>query len=168
MSDAPPPTRRSVLAAAAGTCACLGTLGATLGFCSALVPRVRYEPPSRRRVGMPAEIAQGLTFRADLGVFLVRAGDVLRALSAVCTHLGCTVAEVPRAEAPPADAPAGAGGFHCPCHGSRFSAEGRNVAGPAPRPLPWRPLSRAADGAVVVDLAAEAPPTATLDLGSGS
>lgn len=163
MSDAPSPTRRSVLAAAAGSCACLGTLGATLGFCSALVPRVRYEPPARRRVGMPAEIAQGLTFRADLGVFLVRAGDRLRALSAVCTHLGCTVAEA-RHE----DASQGEGGFHCPCHGSRFSAEGRNVAGPAPRPLPWRPLVRAADGAVVVDLAAEAPPTAALDLGSGS
>lgn len=154
MSDATPPTRRSLLAAAASTCAGLGALGATLGFCSALVPRVRYEPPLRRRVGLPGEIAEGLTFRPDLGVFLVRRGDALRAISAVCTHLGCTVSEAKE-------------GFHCPCHGSRFSAEGENVAGPAPRPLPWRPLSRAADGAVVVDLAADAPASAVLELRGG-
>jgi nitrite reductase/ring-hydroxylating ferredoxin subunit len=47
------------------------------------------------------------------------------AFSAVCTHQGCTVAEI-------------AGGqIKCPCHGSVYSIEdGSVVAGPAPKPLP--------------------------------
>lgn len=43
--------------------------------------------------------------------------------SAICTHMGCTVA------------PAGKE-LHCPCHGSVYQATtGKNVSGPAPRPL---------------------------------
>lgn len=45
------------------------------------------------------------------------------AFSAICTHMGCTVA------------PAGKQ-LHCPCHGSVYeAATGKNIAGPAPRPL---------------------------------
>jgi Rieske Fe-S protein len=45
------------------------------------------------------------------------------AFSAICTHMGCTVA------------PQG-GEFKCPCHGSVYAlATGDNVSGPAPRPL---------------------------------
>lgn len=41
-----------------------------------------------------------------------------------CTHLGCAYHWEPsRSE------------FACPCHGSRFSIDGRVVTGPAPRPL---------------------------------
>jgi cytochrome b6-f complex iron-sulfur subunit len=48
----------------------------------------------------------------------------VEAFSAICTHQGCTVA------------PAGAE-FHCPCHGSVYSArDGRVLDGPAPKPLP--------------------------------
>ena len=46
------------------------------------------------------------------------------ALSAVCTHKGCRVVWAPADHQ-----------FHCPCHGGRFDASGRNVAGPPPRPL---------------------------------
>lgn len=45
------------------------------------------------------------------------------AFSAICTHMGCTVA------------PAGSQ-LKCPCHGSVYKAsDGTNVSGPAPRPL---------------------------------
>lgn len=50
------------------------------------------------------------------------AGKVV-AFSAICTHMGCTVA------------PAGKQ-LHCPCHGSVYdAATGKNLSGPAPRPL---------------------------------
>jgi cytochrome b6-f complex iron-sulfur subunit len=43
--------------------------------------------------------------------------------SAICTHMGCTVA------------PAGKE-LDCPCHGSVYdAATGKNLSGPAPRPL---------------------------------
>jgi Rieske Fe-S protein len=46
------------------------------------------------------------------------------AFSAICTHMGCTVA------------PAGGDVIACPCHGSTFDAvTGKNLSGPAPSPL---------------------------------
>ena len=48
------------------------------------------------------------------------------ALSAVCTHLGCTVQYEPA----PADR------IHCACHGGVYNAyTGANVSGPPPKPL---------------------------------
>jgi len=46
-----------------------------------------------------------------------------KGFSAICTHAGCTVAEV-------------AGGtINCPCHGSKFNLDGSVANGPATRPL---------------------------------
>ena len=55
-------------------------------------------------------------------VWLVRRGDAVTALSAVCPHLGCGVE-------------AAGEGFACPCHGSRFDRDGHVLGGPAPRGL---------------------------------
>ena len=46
------------------------------------------------------------------------------ALTAVCTHLGCIV----KWEKDQED-------FLCPCHGGRYSPEGKVLAGPPPKPL---------------------------------
>jgi cytochrome b6-f complex iron-sulfur subunit len=50
--------------------------------------------------------------------------DTLRALSAKCTHEGCTVQYVP------AD-----GIVWCACHNGKFAIDGRVISGPPPRPL---------------------------------
>jgi glycine/D-amino acid oxidase-like deaminating enzyme/nitrite reductase/ring-hydroxylating ferredoxin subunit len=53
----------------------------------------------------------------------------LHAVSATCTHLGCTVAfnDVERS-------------WDCPCHGSRFGTDGSVLQGPAVEPLKPAPL----------------------------
>ena len=45
-----------------------------------------------------------------------------KALSLVCTHLGCTVEQFET-------------GFRCPCHGSRYGGQGEVKQGPARLPL---------------------------------
>jgi Rieske Fe-S protein len=49
--------------------------------------------------------------------------------SSTCTHAGCTVASI------------SGGTINCPCHGSRYSIkDGSVVGGPAPAPLPKKPV----------------------------
>lgn len=126
----------------------------------ALVPNVSYDAPTTVKLGAPAEFPDGLTFLPDERLFVFRQGETFHAISATCTHLGCTV----RAEALASATTADVGGmpmtlthrFLCPCHGSQYTGDGVNVAGPAPRPLAWYRLSFAADdGQLVVDLADE-------------
>ncbi len=60
------------------------------------------------------------------GVFIYKDDSgQLTAFSAMCTHLGCLVEYHPEAHQ-----------FKCNCHGSVFDITGKNIAGPAPRPLP--------------------------------
>lgn len=125
-----------------------------------LVPNVSYDAPTTVKLGLPLEFPDGLQFLPDQRLFVFREGNTFYAVSAVCTHLGCTV----RAEALARPETTSVEGrplrlthrFLCPCHGSRYSGDGTNETGPAPRPLAWYHLSLAADdGALVVDLARE-------------
>ncbi len=138
----PTPTRRSLLAAMAAAGAGLGCVGHALAWARSLSPKVLYEPPLKRKIGPPSDFPKGIRFLPDEKVFVVHDDAGYRALSAVCTHLGCTVEREGE-------------GFHCPCHGSAFAGDGAYRGGPAPRGLPWHPLSRATDGSLVVDLGVE-------------
>ena len=143
MSDERAPFSRRVLLRVGGTAAavvaCVSTAAA---WTLSLVPKVLYEPSPRRKLGLPSTFPEGKTFLAEHRIFILRHRQNYKALSAECTHLGCTVGT-------------SKDGYHCPCHGSKFSKEGTNLAGPAPRPLPWRPLSLAGDGSLIVDLGGE-------------
>ena len=125
-----------------------------------LVPNVSYDAPTTVKLGPPADFPDGLKFLPDERLFVFREGNVFHAVSAVCTHLGCTV----RAEALSQPETRTVGGaplrlthrFLCPCHGSKYTGDGVNAEGPAPRPLAWFHLSLSADdGQLVVDLARE-------------
>ena len=128
-----------------------------------LVPNVSYDTPTTVKLGLPMEFPDGLKFLPDQRLFVFRQGNVFHAISAVCTHLGCTV----RAEALSQPEEKTVNGaplrlthrFLCPCHGSRYEGDGGNVSGPAPRPLTWYHLEVAPDdGQLVVDLAHEVGP----------
>lgn len=165
MSDTtlPHPDRRDFLlklGAGAGAAAIC-----TQGVASmrSLVPNVSYDAPTTVKLGLPSDFPDGLKFLADQRLFVFREGSTFHAISATCTHLGCTV----RAEALPNPETADVGGatmklthrFNCPCHGSRYRGDGTNVSGPAPKPLAWYRLSVATDdGQLVVDLADEVEP----------
>jgi cytochrome b6-f complex iron-sulfur subunit len=173
MSDsrpAAPADRRDFLlklGAGAGVAALTAQTAASL---RSLVPNVSYDAPTTVKLGPPADFPDGLKFLPDERLFVFRQGNTFHAISAVCTHLGCTVRAEALANAQTADT----GGatlrlthrFLCPCHGSEYKGDGANVAGPAPRPLAWYRLSFAPDdGALVVDLADEVDPDFRLTLG---
>ena len=123
-----------------------GCVAAMLGGCH-IPPRTFRSPPGRS-VAVSLEkfpeleksggIVKVLT--QDQGPIFVRRLDATRfdAISATCTHQGCTVA------------PSGEG-FACPCHGSTYDHDGERTGGPAPRALSRFAASQQGD-LVVVDI----------------
>ncbi len=106
-------------------------------------PKVLYEPPAEFKAGFPGDYRAGTVsdrWLKEHQVWIVREGDRLYALLAVCTHLGCLTGYFPAEEL-----------FKCPCHGSNFSLQGDPLAGPAPVPLYHLALSVGKDGQIVVD-----------------
>jgi Rieske Fe-S protein len=117
-------------------------LGMLLGgglFASAVsffYPVLRYlVPPRVTDMGADTVVAgkvgelrpnSGKIFRfgSRPGLLVLGADGQYRALSAICTHLGCTVQY--------------RGDLHeiwCACHNGIYDLAGRNVSGPPPRPL---------------------------------
>jgi nitrite reductase/ring-hydroxylating ferredoxin subunit len=120
------------------------TLATAGGFSAASIrylwPNVLYEPPMEYRIGGPSDYPEGVAFVADKRIFVVRNGNLIKVVSAVCTHIGCTVrwnAELNR--------------WECPCHGSNFNNEGIRITGPARNPLPWYSVSLTPDGRLFVN-----------------
>ena len=75
-----------------------------------------------RNVTIPADVAIGLSIVDSIVVHRTNDGAI-RAFSGYCTHLGCRIERIVGDEAV------------CPCHGSRYRADGTVAAGPAGRPL---------------------------------
>lgn len=135
------------------------TIGAVAAACLAplamsvrsVIPNMLYEPPLRLKVGPLARFTEGATYLASQRVFVFREKETLYCIGARCSHLGCTVqlAKMPNVE--------GGFEFHCPCHGSKFRADGTNFAGPAPSPLKYYKLDIAPDdGQLILDMSESA------------
>jgi cytochrome b6-f complex iron-sulfur subunit len=124
----------------------LGWIAAMFAICATavgavrfLVPNVLFEPSLVFKAGKPEDFPDGsVTFLEEERVFLVRKGNAFRCLSAVCTHLGCTVNRTGQ-------------GYHCPCHGSVFDDQGSVKSGPAPRALEWFLVTLSKDSRLLVD-----------------
>jgi cytochrome b6-f complex iron-sulfur subunit len=151
------PTRRGFLARIGLTATALGLAGQAFAFFRSLVPNVLYEAPQRFKIGTPDQFGEGAKFLEDRRLFIFRNKNTFYAMSAVCTHLGCTVKMERLNQAKKVKVGSRefeeSAEFHCPCHGSKYRGDGTNYAGPAPRPLNCYKLEVAPeDGQLVVDL----------------
>jgi cytochrome b6-f complex iron-sulfur subunit len=145
--------------------------GCSTGIVTLLTPKMNYEPSTSFTVGRPSDYQKGdMKLLEAKQVFIFRSYwkdekgqemEGFQALTAVCTHLGCSYK--PFAEAD--QAPHATGYFikkvhaHCPCHGSIFARDGTVLGGPAPRPLPFFQVALTPDGRLEVDSSKVVPPT---------
>jgi cytochrome b6-f complex iron-sulfur subunit len=162
-------SRRSIVARLAAAFGLAGVGAQAAIVVRSLAPNVSYDAPTVLKIGPPESFADGLTLLPERRVFVVRDGRSFRAVSAVCTHLGCTVRPEMLEEADPADPDrrrqVQTYAFACPCHGSRYRSDGTNLSGPAPRPLASYGLSLAPDdGQLVVDVGREVARTTALTI----
>ena len=114
-----------------------------------------YQQQSENPVRLPlqdptAYPPDSVTPVPQLKAWILRDEAGLYALSAVCTHLGCTVGETETS-------------FECPCHGSRFNLQGLTLQGPATKPLEHLELSLSADNKVVLDSSKKVPASQRLN-----
>ena len=76
--------------------------------------------------------------------------DEFLILVGLCTHLGCSPKYLPEVKPMEFDAE-WKGGYHCPCHGSKFDLAGRVYKGvPAPTNLVVPPYSYESDSVIII------------------
>ena len=117
----------------------------TVGALRMMFPRILYEPPSAFKAGVPEDYIVGEVsekYKDEFRVWIIRESEGFYALSAICTHLGCTPRWLSSDNK-----------FKCPCHGSGFRMSGINFEGPAPRPLERLKINLADDGQILIDRA---------------
>jgi len=73
---------------------------------------------------MKPNTAKTFRFGTRPGLLVETATGEYRAMSATCTHLGCTVQYRPDLRE-----------IWCACHNGMYDLNGRNISGPPPRPL---------------------------------
>jgi Rieske Fe-S protein len=144
-SDEPEsPSRRDVVS--------LAVSGSAAAFALAVVyPAARFVEPRARPSAGPTTIGRIDEFPVGAArtvlvderpVIVLRGADGrLEAFSALCTHLQCVVAWSAERNQ-----------FECPCHRGAYSRDGRNIAGPPPRPLDALEIA-VSDGLVIVSKA---------------
>lgn len=115
----------------------LGTSTGAL-VASVFYPVFRFMSPPRVPEATTNQVEAGLTNDPELvakgfkiirfgaePVILIRAGETdYRAFAATCTHLDCIVEFRPDEQK-----------LWCNCHDGQYDLNGRNIAGPPPRPL---------------------------------
>jgi cytochrome b6-f complex iron-sulfur subunit len=142
--DPEPIPRRDMLGLMSLWAAAAAFFLAALGMGRLPKAAVMSSPSKRFSVVLPDTLQPGQAFMPQgRSVAVFRDSNGTWAVSTVCTHLGCIVK-------------ANAAGFECPCHGSRFAADGAVTKGPAPKPLAWVKVS-SAGGKLTIDQSAIVP-----------
>jgi cytochrome b6-f complex iron-sulfur subunit len=87
---------------------------------------------------VPPNTGQIFKFGSKPGILIRTPGGELRAFTAVCTHLDCTVQYREDLSH-----------IWCACHNGHFDLSGRNIAGPPPSPLAQYDVFERGDAIVV-------------------
>lgn len=121
-------SRRNFLCSLAGAAAVLLVGGEAARSTVLATPRLNgsYRVPGAGTLLPGTALAFLMQPNNTPGIVLVTPQGELRAFSAICTHMGCTVAWESKGENTR---------LHCPCHGSNFDLAGKVVNGPAKKPL---------------------------------
>ena len=130
--------RRQFIRRAAVTLVTVTGAVAAMSYLRQFFPRLAGE---RRRIllGDPVLFpVDTFTYLDEHNLFVYKDHEGIRAVSAVCTHLGCILEKT-------------TDGFECPCHGSCYNLDGEVLSGPATRNLSWYRVSRTTDGRLVID-----------------
>lgn len=110
-----------------------GLIGTLLTF---LYPVIRFITPTKQseiivnkvEAAKKGELAPNtfkiFKFGNSPGILINTPQGELRAFTAICTHLACTVRYDSETET-----------IHCPCHNGRFDLAGNVLSGPPPAPL---------------------------------
>lgn len=130
--------RRSFITRTALMLAAATGLVAAFGYLRQFFPRLAGEKKGIS-LGEPNDYpVDTYTFIEEHNLYVYRDHEGVKAVSAICTHLGCTLHKSLE-------------GFECPCHGSCYDNSGRVLSGPAPRNLAWYRVSASSDGKVWID-----------------
>ncbi len=130
--------RRHFIRKAAISLVTLSGVVAAASYFRQFFPRLAGE---KRRItlGDPRQFpVDTYTFMDEHSLFIYRDHEGIKAVTAVCTHLGCILEK-------------SIAGFECPCHGSCYNSDGEVLSGPAPRNLTWYRVVRTTDRKIVVD-----------------
>ena len=121
--------RRDFLSKVLGVWALLGLVPVVNVVIRFLTPAKAASLSESIQVDSIAEISRNsakiVRFGKEPVIVIHTSGGQFKAFFARCTHLGCVV----KFEGD------GDPHFHCNCHGSNFDLTGKNLTGPAPRPL---------------------------------
>ncbi len=146
-SEARQLTRRRFLARLGLGATALTLGGVASGVGAYILPKLSYEPSAVVSIGRPEDYKVGdMRLLEAKQIYVFRTSHGFQAVSAICTHLGCSYRPFgpPNPQYPQVHA-------LCPCHGSVFARDGRVLDGPAPRPLPFYHIELTPDGRLLVD-----------------
>ncbi len=137
------PTKRDFL-----TTSLVGFSTALAGFILYPLARFLKQPPSaggniKRTIAakideVPVDSGKIFRFGNEPGIVLRTPSGELKAFTAVCTHLSCTVQYVPEEAY-----------ILCACHNGKYDLNGQVISGPPPRPLEEFKVDVQADDIVV-------------------
>ncbi len=122
---------------AIGSMAGVGIIG-LLGSLDLPIPRVS-QTANKFKVGRVVDFPlDTFTYIEEKNIYVYRERRSIKAVSAICTHLGCVVRKTED-------------GFTCPCHGSSYDRSGKVLAGPAPRDLDWLKVEMSPEGKLIIN-----------------